>query len=82
MGGVLHFLGEYVTWVIFARDKNDAKAFIVDEFPDRVFAEFHVADAFGGSAVSPNDTGLVVVIEIGGEGRVRKKNTKIGESFG
>ena len=61
--------------------KNDAKTFIVDKFPNRVFAEFHVADAFGVSTVSPNDTGLVVVIEIGGEGRIWKKNTEIRERF-
>ena len=61
MCAILHFFGEDIHRIAFPSDVKNPDGLVLDKFPDRVFAEFHVTDTLGGKVVRPLDTGHVVV---------------------
>ena len=41
----------------------DINCVILDGFPDRIFSNLDMTEAFGGEIVCPADTGIVVIVD-------------------
>jgi hypothetical protein len=69
---ILDFFGEYIRGINLTRYVMDSDLFVNDVFLNRDLSKVEVFHALANAVLAPFDTGLVVIIDGGGDVGVRK----------